>query len=549
MIRLTKPLLAVSAVAAALALALPAAAQQQPPIGDPGQPNPVRAPEVCVPGGTALAVLAGDATVAKIIGMPVREAANTGATPRVITLNQPGAVGACAQFQGFWADGVAGQAGAALQLFSAGDTTTALAQDGWRGQQTGPFIQGKPLRAFTKVDKPGTYQFVAVLSVHAGAADPTSAQPADGAKDARRIPFTVILRGKGSISGVVLDASGAPVAGAQVRADPPPNVTPRGGGFVELPVIGPTVLGDEANPADRLPPNVAITDKDGKYKIVLPTGKYIVAAQARGFKVQWFDAKDLPKDATPVELTADAPDRGDVSFALAAGEPGPGPQPGGKGKITGLVTDGTNPIKGAKVIAGPAGALAGGQPLPGGNPALSLAAVTKDDGTYELVLPAGKWLVQSVAPLFKPQWHNGKVDPKTADPVEVADGATVPNINFSLAPAPHATVSGVVRDKDGNLAKKALVMAVRRPLPPTPLDPAGGAVRGPTVFTDDSGAYIIVVEPGTWAIGAGPGLNARPGSTVPLPTLWWNDKTKLEDADLLTLADGDANADINFQLK
>jgi hypothetical protein len=184
---------------------------------------------------------------------------------------------------------------------------------------------------------------------------------------------------------------------------------------------------------------------------------------------------------------------------------------------------------------------------------VSLVALTNDQGYYELTVPAGKWLVTANAALFKPQWYNLKDDPKNADPVVVAADATVADVNFALAAQPHATITGTVTKADGSPLAKAMVMAVNRaPQPQNP--PPGGSptlgTAGPVTFTDDNGHYTLVVPPGIFAIGAGAGDNRSPqiGARV-RPSLWWDNHDKLEDADLLTLADGDTHDGINFQLK
>ncbi len=545
MLRVLKRLSPFLVLIAVLALALPAAAQQPPisPQPDPVRPDPSLSRVPCVPVGTALAVLAGDATVAKIIGVPLRAADSLAAAKRTITLDGPGAVGACGQFQGFWADGVAGPAVVQLQLLGAANATdNALATDGWRGDHTGPAIENKGLRALTKLEKPGTYEFVAVFSVRAGAGD-TSAARLAGVSDAAKIPFTVVVRGKGLITGQVLDTSGSPIQGALVRAMSPRNsITPRSGNF-ELPVVDPVVLGNgQADPV-QLAPMTALTGPDGKYRIPVPTGEYLVTASARGYQVQWYKLKDQAQQADKVKVADMQPAAG-IDFALKAAEAPKPPEPRPMGAIQGRVVTITangdiTPVAGATVAA------VGNTNVSGSR---STTAVTDEDGNYALKVPAGKWLVMAQAQQFRPQWFKGAETPTDATPVEVTANAATEGIDFELLALPYATISGkvthIVNGGEEPLAG-AMVTAMSRP---TAITPGGNPnTRGPVAVTDEDGNYTLQVPPGTWAVGAT--QRGPTGSAAGTPTVWWDGKEKLEDADLLALVDGDVKADIDFLLK
>jgi protocatechuate 3,4-dioxygenase beta subunit len=541
------PLLASLAV---LALAAPVLAQREP--GDPGQPS--RGREVCLPLGTALAVLTADTTLAKIIAPAGRldSAGAVGNAGRVITLDGPAAVGACAQAQAYWAEGAGGPVVVTLELQGASTAANAaLAGDGYKAEKTGPAIEGKGLKALTKLEAPGTYAYVAVLSVTAGAPSPSAARLTAQARDAVKVPFTVLLRGKGSLSGVVTDADGKPIAGARVRASGGNATGPRVGGAA-LPIEPPAVLGGITQ--DRAPANSAVTNERGEYTIALASGKYVVVAELRGYRAQWYDHKDSAVDATPVEVADQATVKG-VDFQLAAASDRPNPRPttvpGPTGKIGGTVRDAAgNPVAGAQVSAGgpstvrPRAADEALDEAPDQVGSRGNVAVTDAEGHYELTVPVGKWIVSARGELYKPQWYNGKEAAQDATPIEVVADGAVGGVDFSLTMLPHATLSGHVSDAAGAPVAHALVKAVQRPA----LSSArpGGDGRSTVVYTDENGDYQVIVVPGVWAIGAGPAPTS--GARDRGPTVWWDGKPTLDAADLLTLADGDSRTGIDFKL-
>jgi len=385
MIKSLRHLFPLATLTMVLLLALPVAAQQSDnPSGDPSQRDPAPSPEICVPVGTALAVLADDAVLAKIIGPATRNVDPAAATGRVITLDGPATVGACGQAQGYWDDGVTGFAAANLDLLGANavSLTSPVASDAYKADKTGPATGGAALRAMVQLTRPGTYPFVALFRVRAGRPAATAAQPGDQAADEVKVAFTVVIRGRGTISGRVM-SGGQPVAGATVRADAPRTASVRSGA-VELPPVDlPGVLGGEASDS-RLASTTAVTNRNGEYTLAVPTGKYVVAAQARGLKVQWYHLKDSARDADPVAVTPDALAVTGVDFDLVAPDR---PQPAKAGTITGRVVDEDgNPVAGATVTA--SGPATSRDPAGGGN--TTVVAATDEQGVLRAAGPGGR---------------------------------------------------------------------------------------------------------------------------------------------------------------
>jgi len=123
---------------------------------------------------------------------------------------------------------------------------------------------------------------------------------------------------------------------------------------------------------------------------------------------------------------------------------------GPTGMLTGTVTDAStgNPIEGAAIHAvGPT----------------DRTTFTGADGTYSITLPVGTYDVTAS--------HFGYLS-ETATGVVVTEGATTTQ-NFALTPAPSHSVSGHVRDGDGNPLAGATVTIEGTPIPPATTDASG----------------------------------------------------------------------------
>jgi N-acetylneuraminic acid mutarotase len=119
------------------------------------------------------------------------------------------------------------------------------------------------------------------------------------------------------------------------------------------------------------------------------------------------------------------------------------------GTLEGTVTDSvTNaPISGATVQVTPLGA----------------STTTGPDGHYSLTLPVDTYDVTASAFGYQSQTANG---------VAVTDGGTTVQ-DFALVAAPNHTVSGHVRDTDGNPLANATVTVLGTPIPPATTDATG----------------------------------------------------------------------------
>ncbi len=299
-----------------------------------------------------------------------------------------------------------------------------------------------------------------------------------------------------SISGTVLDQNTkAPIAGAVVFAFPekPGNTTP-------------------PNPAGAKFPLIGKTDSLGQYKITnVPSGKFFVLAEARGYLNEfWQEAADAAQ-AKPVEV----PESGEVSnidFTLEKG-----------GAISGLVVSASDgsPIGGAQVLAW---SNAGAAPA---------RVETARDGKYRIGgLRAGEYLVYVEAKGFKPQFFEGADTRDKATPVKVEAASETSGINFKLEKldARRGAIAGVVvSEADGNPIGNTLVLA----LPVQAGPPALG-------FADNLGSYEIKgLAPGKYIVlAAAPHFVAEYFDNVRN----WQEATKIE------VAAGRVTSGIDFKL-
>jgi len=123
---------------------------------------------------------------------------------------------------------------------------------------------------------------------------------------------------------------------------------------------------------------------------------------------------------------------------------------GPTGTLAGTVTDAStgSPVEGAAVhVVGPT----------------DRTTFTGADGTYSITLPVGTYDVTAS--------HFGYLS-ETATGVVVTEGATTTQ-NFALTPAPSHSVSGHVRDGDGNPLAGATVTIEGTPIPPATTDASG----------------------------------------------------------------------------
>jgi N-acetylneuraminic acid mutarotase len=119
------------------------------------------------------------------------------------------------------------------------------------------------------------------------------------------------------------------------------------------------------------------------------------------------------------------------------------------GTLEGTVTDSSNsnPISGANISVDPLGA----------------STTSGPDGHYSIQLPVGTYDVTASAFGYVTQTANG---------VAITEGNTTTQ-NFPLDPAPSHTVSGHVRDTDGNALANATVTILGTPISPVTTDATG----------------------------------------------------------------------------
>ena len=191
----------------------------------------------------------------------------------------------------------------------------------------------------------------------------------------------------GTISGIVENEAGEPIAGAHVRA-----FRMNGG-----------------------QPFMAVTGNTGTYELTnLPVGMYILRACAFGFIGEYWDDQPTWQQADQIHVTG--PDfEFTADFELAE-------CPGGPYLIAGTIRDNeVNPINDAFVFA----SGTNGQ----------LYFTTADgDGNFAIEVPAGNYQVWSEFPNFDTQWFNHTANLNQAIMVEVGTTPEVTAIDFDLSP-------------------------------------------------------------------------------------------------------------------
>ncbi len=267
----------------------------------------------------------------------------------------------------------------------------------------------------------------------------------------------------------------------------------------------------------------ASTDSEGHYVVsARSSGTYAVQVQAKGYATEWYDSTYAKDSATPLSLT-DPGERSNVNFIL---EPG--------GSISGrVIADASlDIIPDLHIFATDYGTnewIAG--------------TSTRADGTYTLSgLPAGTYRVRAMPSNdnlpYAGEYYDNTYDYDEAQRVTVNTGQDTPGINFSLAPG--GTISGVIRSADGSATLANVSVECRRPTD------SGGAWFGAT--TDSEGKYTIGGLPyGDHVVRSPSGGRWGSGDSNYF-TEYYNNKSREEQAELVTVA-SDANpSNINFTL-
>ncbi|MCH7652669.1 MAG: carboxypeptidase regulatory-like domain-containing protein, partial [Chloroflexi bacterium] len=258
-----------------------------------------------------------------------------------------------------------------------------------------------------------------------------------------------VLGAGGSLSGIVLDGNGDPVANVSIWAE---TFECCSGG------------------------NGSMTEADGTYKVDgLAPGDYRVQvfAQELGFAVGYYDGVTDWESANPVTV-ASGVDTPNIDFALAVG-----------GSISGRVvadSDGVG-IAGAWVWAETLACCSGN------------GAPTNPDGTYTIFgLVPGQYIVSVDAAEhgLSGEFYNNTLDWTAATPVTVTSGGDAPNIDFSLGGG--GTITGKVTEADGvTPIAEALVFA----------EPDWeGAVEVEVMTKTDGTFEMIGLAPGEYVVEA-----------------------------------------------
>ena len=288
----------------------------------------------------------------------------------------------------------------------------------------------------------------------------------------------------GTVTGLITDSTGKPLAGAFVEISPAP-ATKTGAaslGSTTLPVRPPTRV------------QFVTTDSNGQYTFAqVPTGSYIITAAAKGYQ----KGTSAPFTVSQGKNTA-------PTVALTAA-----PTPV-FGSVTGTVTDSTGkPIAGALVEISPPVLPLGGSGQGGSTPIIIppgpiQIAKTDSNGKYTFdMVQTGTYIVSA--------WADG-FQKSTSAPFTVAQGSnTAPTLVLTALPTPvFGSVTGKVTDSKGNALAGAVVEIEPAPVP---LGGSGGATGtvipvGPprfemTTTTDANGQYSFAQVPtGTYVVSA-----------------------------------------------
>jgi len=243
----------------------------------------------------------------------------------------------------------------------------------------------------------------------------------------------------GFITGTIVDdSSGLPVPGVRVRFFRPD-------GFVYF--------------------REARTDTFGYYSMALDTGKYLVHASKWTYVPEWFENALTHQTATPVVVTA-----GDTSIANFGLKRIPPPPPPQFVSVSGTVIDSMtgNPVRAAYVVImrpnrminmmqNQDGAMFGSRNetffLEEFGTLLGVIHVVRTDsnGNYSVRVPDSlRYIMLAAKPGYIPEFYKDKKTPFDADRLLINGDTT--GINFDLIPYPpaHNSVSGMVKNSDGN---------------------------------------------------------------------------------------------------
>jgi len=263
-----------------------------------------------------------------------------------------------------------------------------------------------------------------------------------------------------------------------------------------------------------------VTDENGNYEITtLPTGSYVLSADAAGYKFEYFDDATSFGQADPVSLT-EPETVSDIDFYLAGGT-----------AIAGNVqnSDG-DPLNRAVVRI---------LSLSANRPHYFREVRTDENGDYIVEVRPGNYFVRAEAHGYLGEFYDDALELSDADTIAVAEDQHVTGIDFVLDPL--ASISGNVVDAQTKDPLEAVVYAF--PEPSRLADPTRPAIDARYPYaakTDSLGNYVIEnVRPGKYYI--------RAEAHGYLPE-FWKEAAELNEADAVVITESTGAEGIDFTL-
>ena len=394
----------------------------------------------------------------------------------------------------------------------------------------------------------------------------------------------------GSITGVVRDASGGPIAGAYVMTTTLSGLETLRPGEMEGWI--------DDDPEGRLVPAIregwAVTGEDGAYRMGgLITGEYRVQAQSstRWFSASvWYDGVQSHDQATPVTVATGQETPGiDMTLELPAMDSGiagrvtnPQGHPVAKVWVTvqqavdwarmdselahdSVSVDDSGSAGNAGSVDNPVsvgGAESTGDSASSRNPLegvrlpdVEVAGVsrvwayanTDEEGYYAIEeLPAGTYMVSAASESgweYVQRWYVDASSPEDATEVILGEGERRQDIDIVLPlSVATASISGTVRDQDGNVLASAFIQMG----PPEGVDPTSSVAPARLWAygqTDAAGVYRVDRLPaGTYTVQASYNTEDHYGQS------WYGGADRLETATLIVLAEGEVRAGVDIAL-
>ena len=277
--------------------------------------------------------------------------------------------------------------------------------------------------------------------------------------------------------------------------------------------------------SDQMVSQSAKTDAGGNYTLEnLDAGDYYVVASAEGFEPAFYGGGMSPFDAEMVSV-AEGEETSGIDITLKSAKKG-------DGAISGTVV-GEEAIAGAWVVAFSRGNPFGMQ---------NAFAITESDGSYKIDnLGQGMYVVAAYANGYIPEVYDDATSLLDIDLVTVAN-EEVTGINFVLEKG--GSISGHVQDDQGEpLANMKIVARSNEAFMP------GASIPGLSTFlqmdyTDADGNYKIEgLSTGEYVVSA---CLCDAGAHG---VIFYDGKTDINDADLVSVTQGEETTGIDFTLE